>query len=75
MSYTLGEKIKILRKNLKLTQNDIACDILSRSILSKIETNKVTPSIYQLKYLATILNISTDFLLSEDEFDIDTIIE
>lgn len=74
MSYTLGEKIKILRKNLKLTQNDIACDILSRSILSKIETNKVTPSIYQLKYLATILNISTDFLLSEDEFDIDTII-
>lgn len=69
MNYTLGKKIRLLRKKLGLTQNEVACDILSRSILSKIETDKVTPSIYQLKYIATILNVSIDFLLSEDEFN------
>ena len=74
MKHTLGKKIKVLRKNLNLTQDAVACDILSRSILSKIETDKVTPSIYQLKYLATILQVSTDFLLSEDDFDISEVI-
>lgn len=74
MNYTLGKKIRLLRKNLKLSQNDVACDILSRSVLSKIETDKVTPSIYQLKYLSTILHVSMDFLLSDDEFNINNTI-
>lgn len=74
MKYTLGKKIKLLRKKLGLTQNEVACDILSRSILSKIETDKVTPSIYQLKYIASILNVSIDFLLRDDEFNKDEFI-
>ena len=70
MDDSLGKKIKHLRKTLDLTQNDLSCEILSRSILSKIETDKVTPSIYQLNYLATKLNVTTDILLNETLDDI-----
>lgn len=70
MKYSLGKKIKILRKNLGYTQEDLSCEILSRSILCKIENDKVTPSIYQLKYLSTKLLVTTDFLLNDKEINL-----
>lgn len=62
----LGNKLKFLRKKLNLTQKDLTCEIINRSSLSKIENNLFTPSVLQLKYLATQLNVSIDYLLDDN---------
>ena len=41
--YSLGKKVKSLRKEIGLKQEELTCDILSRTMLSKIENDKVTP--------------------------------
>ncbi len=62
----LGNKLKFSRKRLNLTQNELTCEIINRSSLSKIENNILTPSALQLKYLAKQLNVSIDYLLDDD---------
>lgn len=62
----LGNKLKFSRKKLKLTQEDLTCEIINRSSLSKIENNLLTPSVLQLKHLAKQLNISIDYLLDDN---------
>lgn len=64
--YSLGKRIKLLRKETGLKQEDFVCDILSRTMLSKIENDKVTPSIYQLNHIAKKLGVSIDFFLQTD---------
>jgi len=61
----LGHKLKILRKHQKLKQEDLTCEFLNRTSLSKIENNVLTPSILQLKHLSQQLNVSLDYLLDE----------
>ena len=61
----LGDKIKFFRKKAGLTQLELSCDILSRSTISKIESNKYTPSILQLQHIAKALNIDVSYLMSE----------
>lgn len=61
----LGDKIKFFRKKAGLTQLELSCDMLSRSTISKIESNKYTPSILQLQHIAKILNIDVSYLISE----------
>ncbi|GKX65192.1 helix-turn-helix transcriptional regulator [Inconstantimicrobium mannanitabidum] len=63
---TLGNKLKFSRKKLKLTQEDLTCELINRSSLSKIENNILIPSIPQLKYLAQKLNLSIDYLLDDN---------
>lgn len=71
MTMTLGNKIKTLRQKLEIRQQDLCNEILSRSVLSKIENDKVVPSIYQLKYLANSFNVSIDYLLqSSNNLDV-----
>lgn len=69
MKYLIGTKIKISRNNLHLSQQDLSCKILSRSILSKIENNHIIPSIPQLKYLSSILKVSIDYLLDDNSIN------
>lgn len=64
--YSLGKKIKSLRKELGLKQEELTCDILSRTMLSKIENDKVTPSIYQLNHISKKLGYSVDYFLQTD---------
>ena len=64
--YSLGKKIKSLRKELGLKQEELTCDILSRTMLSKIENDKVTPSIYQLDHISKKLGVSVDYFLQTD---------
>ena len=61
--YSLGKKVKLLRKEIGLKQEELTCNILSRTMLSKIENDKVTPSIYQLDHIAKKLGVSIEFFL------------
>ncbi|KMN68076.1 DNA-binding protein [Bacillus cereus] len=72
---TLGEKIKALRKEKKLTQTALAGSELTKSMLSQIENGKATPSMKTLQYIAEKLECETSFLLEEDEGEIVELIQ
>ena len=61
---TVGEKIKQARVRLKLTQEELAGDKITRNMLSYIESGKASPSIQTLEYLARRLDLPLSFLLS-----------
>ncbi|KAA0761246.1 helix-turn-helix transcriptional regulator [Bacillus sp. SH5-2] len=71
---TLGEKIKALRKEKKLTQTELAGSALTKSMLSQIENGKATPSMKTLQYIADKLECETSFLLEEDDGEITELI-
>ena len=55
--HNIGKRIKKIRKDKELTIKDIADRLnLTRSLISQIENNKVTPSIKTLAQIASILN-------------------
>ncbi len=62
---TLGEKIKSLRIEKKLTQKDLAGDRITRNMLSRIECDKANPSLDTLTYLAEGLNIPLYLLFAD----------
>ncbi|EMA6341811.1 helix-turn-helix domain-containing protein [Bacillus cytotoxicus] len=64
---TLGEKIKALRKEKRLTQTELAGSELTKSMLSQIENGKATPSMKTLQYIASKLDCEASFLLEEDD--------
>ena len=72
---TLGEKIKSLRKEKKLTQTELAGSELTKSMLSQIENGKATPSMKTLQYIAEKLGCETSFLLEEDDDEIVELIQ
>ena len=69
--YSLGKKVKLLRKEIGLKQEELTCNILSRTMFSKIENDKVTPSIYQLNHIAKKLGVSIEFFLRTDSLPYD----
>lgn len=73
---TLGEKIKKFRTQLKLSQQELA-DMLyvTRTAVSKWETDKGTPDIENLKQLADLFDISVDDLVNEKDIDTDAVID
>lgn len=56
-------KIKTFRKGAQLTQNDLSCDFLDRTTLSKIENGYIFPSIPQLMHISKMVNIPINALL------------
>ncbi|MGH1036400.1 helix-turn-helix domain-containing protein [Bacillus cereus] len=72
---TLGEKIKALRKEKKLTQTELVGSELTKSMLSQIENGKATPSMKTLQYIAEKLGCETSFLLEEDDDEIVELIQ
>lgn len=60
----LGQRIKQLRKQRKMTQEDLA-DLLhvTRSAVSSWETGKRTPDIYMIRKIADLFDVSTDDLI------------
>lgn len=64
---TIGEKIKSLRVKMGLTQSKLCASTITRNMLSEIECDKATPSIATLKYIASQLNVSPAYLISDDE--------
>ncbi len=64
---TIGEKIKKARRELRLTQADVAGDYITRNMLSAIESGKASPSLDTLIYLAKKLDLPLAYLISEDD--------
>lgn len=65
---TLGQKITKIRKEKKLSQIDIANAVgVSRDAISKYERDDIIPSVENAKKIAKTLNVSLDYLVSEDD--------
>jgi transcriptional regulator with XRE-family HTH domain len=61
----LGEKIKTLRKQHGLSQEDLAAQVeINPTHLSRLENGRYQPSIEVLRKLAEVLEVSADYLLS-----------
>jgi transcriptional regulator with XRE-family HTH domain len=64
----IGNKIKVLRLEKRYKQEDLAARIgVSRLMLGKYERNKATPSADTLQKVAQVLEVSTDYLLSDED--------
>ena len=64
---TIGEKIKKLRTDKLMSQNELAGSEITRNMLSQIEHGSAMPSLSTIKYIASRLNVSPGFLLADDE--------
>ena len=65
---TFGEKLKKLRTDNGLTQDELAeKTYVTRTAISKWETDKGYPSIDSLKELSSLFKISIDELISDDD--------
>ena len=65
---TLGNKIKILREDSNLSQEDLAKKIsLSRVAISQIEQGNRSVDFLELAKIAEVFNLKTDYFLREDE--------
>lgn len=65
---SFGKRIAILRKELGLSQTDLANQLnTSVSVVSRYELDKMTPSVDTAKKLAEILNTSVGYLLGETD--------
>ena len=62
---TLGERIKKLRKDKKLTQSELAGHRLTKGMLSLIENGKAQPSMESLRFLAKQLDVEVSELLDD----------
>ena len=62
---TLGERIKKLRKEKKLTQSELAGERLTKGMLSLIENGKAQPSMESLRFLAKQLDVEVSELLDD----------
>ena len=69
---TLGQHIIKLRKQLKLSQNDLGKKIgTSGDIIGRYERDEVKPSIEVASKIADELGVSVDFLLGKVEVEVD----
>ena len=62
---TLGERIRTLRKQQKMTLETLAGTELTKGMLSLIENNKANPSMESLNYIASQLDVEVTELLEE----------
>ena len=63
----LGERIRKIRKEQKMTLVDLAGDEITKGMLSLIENEKSRPSIETLEYLAKRLNVSIGYLTRDGD--------
>ena len=65
---TFGEKLKNARKEAGLSQEQLAEKVsVSRSAIAKWESGKGMPDVNNLKVMSSLLNVSVDYLLDDDE--------
>ncbi len=73
---TFGEKLKKLRTDNKLTQDELADKIfVTRTAVSKWETGRGFPNMESLKMLCKVFDISMDTLISDEELENRKILE
>lgn len=65
---TFGERIIMLRKQLKMSQDDLARKIgTSAPIIGRYERNEIKPSIEVAAKIADELNVTVDYLLGSSD--------
>lgn len=62
---TLGQKLRALRKQKKMTQSALAGTEITRNMLSRIENDDALPSLPTLLYLADRLHVPAGYFLSD----------
>ena len=63
----LAEKIKMLRKKKKISQGQLAEAVgINAAHLSRLENDKYQPSMPVIKKMAEVLEVTVDYLLSEE---------
>lgn len=63
---TLGEKVRERRLSAHLTQAELAGTLLTRNMISEIESGKALPSLRTIEYLAKRFGISARYFLEAD---------
>ncbi len=66
---TLGEKIRMLRREKGMTQTQLAGSHITRNMLSQIENGSASPSLQTIYYLANMLEVSAAYLIADGEDD------
>lgn len=69
---SLGERIRKVRRDKGLTQDDLARDIFSKSYVSAVELGKIQPSIKALRILARRLQHPLSYFVEALEPDLNT---
>jgi putative transcriptional regulator len=68
MDTTLGERIRMHRARLKLSQTELGNQVgLSTNSVSAMESGHVDPKASKLKKIAQVLGVSVDYLLGLKE--------
>ena len=68
MEFNIGQKIKILRKERKLTLQDVANETgFSPALISQIENNNVSPPIATLSKIARFFDVKMSYFFEEEE--------
>lgn len=71
---TFGEKLQRLRKDQRMSQEELASKIIvSRQAVSKWELNETMPDTDNIIQLSTIFEVSIDYLLNEEIEDVEEI--
>jgi len=64
---SLGQRIKEVRLQKKMTQSDVVGEYMTRNMLSKIENGSAAPSVRTLEFLATALDVPVSYFLDGEE--------
>lgn len=62
----VGEKIRYLRRQMHMTQADLAGEQMTRNMVCQIERGSALPSLPSLLYIASRLQVAPGYLLSEE---------
>jgi len=65
----IGKKIKKLRTEKAMTQNELAGNFITRNMLSLIESGSAQPSLPTIRYLAERLNVPAGILIEDDKYE------
>ncbi len=63
----IGKKIKTIRIEKLMTQNELAGELITRNMLSQIENGSAMPSLTTIFHIAKKLGVPAGYLLSEGE--------
>ena len=63
----IGAKIKNLRKQKGISQSELSGSVITRNMLSQIETGKAMPSLATLIYISSVLDTPIEYLVSDKE--------
>lgn len=64
---TLGEKMRALRRQMGMTQADLAGEEFTKSFISQIEKNQARPSLKSLRIFAQRLNRPVSYFLDDED--------